>query len=131
MAAKDGKPLKIVSRTLTVNPMTSSSNQTPEDSLSMDSATVQSVVMHMNSEHTDACLTIVRAFSEFGDTATYAQLVDMDREGLIFRIQTHERHASASKQNVRINFPKSLRTESQIRGALVGLTRQARQKLAV
>ena len=84
----------------------------------------------MNSDHTDACLNIARAFSENGDAVAHAQLINMDREGLVFRIQTHEGHESATNQNVRINFPKPLRTEMQIRGALVGLTRQALQKLA-
>ena len=114
----------------TVNPMKSSSNQTPGDSLPFDSETIQSVIEHMNSDHADACLSIVKAFSEHGFAAAQAQLIDMDREGLLFLILTHEGDESAINQNVRINFPKPLRTEAQIRGALVALTRQARQKLA-
>ena len=110
--------------------MTTSSNQPPEDSLPFDSVTVKSVVEHMNSDHADACLNIVRAFSENGDAAAHAQLIDMDRKGLIFGVQTRESHGSTTHQNVRVNFSKPLRNETQIRGALVGLTRQARQKLA-
>lgn len=110
--------------------MKSSSNQTPGDALLIDSETVQSVIEHMNSDHADACLIIVRAFSEHGNAAAQAQLIDMDREGLLFLILTHEEHESASNENVRVKFPKPLRTEAQIRGALVALTRQARQKLA-
>lgn len=108
--------------------MTFSSIQIPEDSPPFDSDTVQSVVEHMNSDHADACLSIVRAFSEHGG-AIQAQLVDMDREGLLFVIQNQKEIESTTNQNVRVNFPKPLRTEEQIRGALVGLTRQARQKL--
>ena len=110
--------------------MKSSSNQTRGDSLRFDSGTVQSVIEHMNSDHADACLIIVRAFSEHEHAAAQAQLIDMDREGLLFLILTHDEHDLAHNQNVRINFPKPLRTEAQIRGALVALTRQARKKLA-
>lgn len=113
-----------------MNEMPSSSDQPPDTSLHLNAETVQSVVEHMNSDHAEACLHIVKAFSEHGNAAVHAQLIDMDRAGLLFTIQTLPDHELASHQNVRINFPKSLRTEAQIRGALVGLTRQARQKLA-
>ena len=96
----------------------------------MDAGTVRSVVEHMNSDHADACLAIVRAFSEHGVSVLQARLLDMDRQGLIFGIQVHDELGNTSDQNVRVNFPKPLRTDAQIRGALVGLTRQARQKLA-
>lgn len=110
--------------------MTFSDNHPPADSLSLDSRTVRSVVEHMNRDHADACLAIARAFSEQGAAVLQAQLLDMNKEGLIFGIQTHDGHVNKTDQNVQVNFSKPLRTEAQIRGALVGLTRQARQKLA-
>ena len=110
--------------------MTLSGNLPTVNSPPFDSGTVQSVVEHMNSDHADACLSIVRAFSEHGDAALQTQLIGVDREGLLFEVRTHADNVSANNQNVRVNFPKPLRTEEQIRGALVGMTRQARQKLA-
>ena len=107
-----------------------SDNQPPIDSLSLDAGTVRSVVEHMNSDHAEACLAIVRAFSEQGATVLRARLLDMDKEGLIFGIQIHDEPVNANDQTVRVNFSKPLRNEAQIRGALVGMTRQARQKLA-
>lgn len=109
--------------------MTSLSQQSPGNTLVLDTRTVQSVVEHMNSDHAAACLSIVKAFSGYGN-AVQAQLIDMNCEGLLFRIQTHSGHEAIIDQNIRIDFDKPLRTEIQIRGALIGLTRQARQKLA-
>lgn len=110
--------------------MANSDNHPPVDSLSLDSGTVRSVVEHMNCDHADACLAIVRAFSEQGSAVIQAQLHDMDKQGLIFVIQVHDEQGNSGEQHVRVNFSKPLRTDAQIRGALVGMTRQARQKLA-
>ncbi|ASJ75174.1 DUF2470 domain-containing protein [Granulosicoccus antarcticus] len=100
-----------------------------ENKLILDSKTVQSVVEHMNSDHADACLCIVRAFSEHIG-AIDSQLIDLDSTGLLFHVSTHTDGKVQSSQSVRIDFTKPLREETQIRGALVGLTRMARQKLA-
>lgn len=103
--------------------------QLTEKKLMLDSKTVQSVVEHMNSDHADACLCIVRAFSEH-IAAIDSQLIDLDGTGLLFSVSTHPDCEAQSYQSVKVEFIKPLREDAQIRGALVGLTRMARQKLA-
>lgn len=109
--------------------MSVSGKQSPKSPLPLDPETNRSVVEHMNSDHADACLTIVRAFGGQADAVIQAKLIDLDRQGLLFQIRTHAGHESANHESVRVDFLKPLRTEAQIRGALVGLTQQARRKL--
>ena len=90
-----------------------------------DANIVSSVIDHMNEDHRDACLAIVQAHLKNRSVAQ-ATLVDLDHEALIFSLISVEGDA----QTIRIEFSKPLRSESQIRGILVGMTKQARHTVA-
>lgn len=94
-----------------------------------DAATVASVIEHMNADHSDACIVMVRAMSAHSDP-TEVVMTNIDSHGMEFAVT----HATGERENdpdsVRIEFPKPLREASQIRGMLVAMTRQARATLS-
>lgn len=95
--------------------------------------TVQSVVEHMNADHSDACLLMVRAFTDHRQ-AESAVLRIVDAQGLEFAVTPaqgqHTVTEEAAALMVRIDFPKPLSKESQLRGMLIGMTKQARERLS-
>ena len=122
----------------------------------LDPEFTRSVISHMNEDHADACLCMVKAFSD-ETRALSARLCNLDRNSLYFSVQTPapataataataEQSSIAANANadvdvdadsnveveveVIIDFPAPLRTEKQVRGALVGMTGQARKRLA-
>jgi putative heme iron utilization protein len=105
-------------------------------SIRLETATVRAVVEHMNDDHQDACLAIVQAFSDL-TTAHSAKLIGLDSHGMQFLVQCEpakpdeptRQGRPAAPATITINFPKPLNRESQLRGVLVGMTRQARAKL--
>lgn len=101
-----------------------------EDALDKDMT--DSVIEHMNSDHSDACVAIVRAFSPHPE-ATSAIMQTMDRRGLEFKVVTSANSGTPdanATSTVRVNFSKPLVRESQIRGQLVALSKLARAKLS-
>ncbi|MFK7860191.1 MAG: DUF2470 domain-containing protein [Granulosicoccus sp.] len=86
--------------------------------------TVKGVVNHMNDDHSDACLAIVQALGS-SPTAENAIMAGMDANGVDFSIVTNDGETS----DVRVQFSKPITRESQIRGHLVALTKQARAQL--
>ena len=94
--------------------------------MEFDANTIQSVVEHMNQDHQDACLCIAKAFSPYSK-AINALLSNLDSHGLDMSI-TDKQHLVHC---VRISFDKPLTRESQIRGMLVAMTKQARLRLNV
>lgn len=100
--------------------------------MQLNEDTVRSVVEHMNADHADACLLMVRAFTEHR-RAQSAIMRTVDAHGLELDITCPSEPNDAIAQGtvrVRVEFPKPLSKESQLRGMLVGLTKQAREKLA-
>lgn len=90
-----------------------------------DEDTVRSVVEHMNEDHQDACLCIARAFGPHR-TATNAVLSNFDSDGLDMQITK----AGQTSHSARIAFDKPLTRDSQIRGMLVAMTKNARTILS-
>ncbi len=96
--------------------------------MQFDADTIAAVVEHMNQDHSDACLTIVQAYCEFS-SVTSATLHTFDNVAMEFIVLTDDSTDSKTVKR-RICFPKPLRQAGQIRGAIVGLTKSARQLLA-
>jgi putative heme iron utilization protein len=95
-----------------------------------DSATVTAVVAHMNDDHQDACLAIVRAYSNYTH-AIGARMLSLDCQGMEFAVQVDSHNSSITGlQTVRIPFGRTLQRDNQIRGLLVAMTRQARAQLS-
>lgn len=98
----------------------------------LDPEFVQSVVAHMNEDHAESCLSIVRAFSN-QTSASEAVLHDLDRQSLYFKVKSDVGSSSglaASTIDVKIKFPLPLRNERQVRNALIGMASQARDALS-
>lgn len=100
--------------------------------LSMDQDFIRSVVRHMNTDHPDACLNIVRAYSDHPGACS-AQLRDLDKENLFFMVEPAPLPPAEPAPDlieVAIAFPVPLRNELQVRGALIDLAGKARELLA-
>jgi len=98
----------------------------------LDPEFTRSVISHMNEDHADACLRIVRAFSD-ERSASSARLHKLDRHSLYFLVQNStsaETSSASGSFEVRVDLPKPLRSEQQLRGAIVGLSSQARKILS-
>lgn len=95
----------------------------------LDQDFLESVVEHMNADHGDACLAIVRAFSPYMDAAT-ASLRTMSRQGMQFEVSKSASDSPNDSTIVQINFTKPILRESQIRGQLVAMSKMAREKLS-
>jgi len=87
----------------------------------VDSDIVQGVVEHMNDDHSDACLVIVRALGN-QPNATHATMQWMDAEGADFQVSNDD----GGESHIRIAFDKPISRDSQIRGHLVAMTKRAR-----
>lgn len=98
----------------------------------LDPEFVRSVVRHMNTDHPDSCVNIVRAFSSYSG-ASFAQLRDMDRDSLYFSVSEGSSYPSdppPAVYEVKVDFPVPLRNELQVRGTLIELSGKAREILA-
>lgn len=98
----------------------------------LDPEFVESVITHMNKDHSDACLCIVKAFST-ETTANEVLLHSLDRDSLYFKVISEDETAAdhpAPIMEIRIDFPQPLRNELQVRNALIGMASQAREVLA-
>ena len=87
----------------------------------IDSGMIDSVVEHMNEDHSDACVVIVKALGHEPDIVS-ATMYSMNAEGADFRAQ----YPDGSEKFVRILFDKPVSRDSQVRGHLVALTKRAR-----
>ncbi len=81
-------------------------------------------VDHLNADHADALLAIVRALGGYPD-ATAARCSGLDRLGIDFAVRTPRGPAPA-----RVAFARPLTDGSQLRAATVELTRRARLVLS-
>lgn len=90
-----------------------------------DDAVVTGVLAHMNGDHLDDSLDIVRAYGQ--PDATTAQMVDLDTEvGVWTALVDGEDH------EVRVGWPGGpLRERPQLRVAVVELHTAAREKLGL
>lgn len=82
------------------------------------------IVSHMNEDHADAVLAIVRAFTRATE-AEVAYMVNVDRYGCDFSVET-----SGGMRPARVGFEKALNSADMARAAVVALTKKARTKLA-
>jgi len=98
----------------------------------LDPDFVQSVIAHMNSDHADACLCIVKAYSD-QTSASHARLYDLDRNSLYFIVESRDTDTdeqAPANIEIKVDFLKPLRDAHQVRGALVGMSKQARDILS-
>ncbi|WP_430877284.1 DUF2470 domain-containing protein [Granulosicoccus sp. 3-233] len=98
----------------------------------LDPEFVRSVVSHMNKDHADSCLFMVKAFSD-QTSAQRAKLTNLDRNSLYFSVEnpaTDDAREPSAPVDVRIDFSTPLRNELQIRGALISMASHARQILS-
>jgi putative heme iron utilization protein len=78
-------------------------------------------VQHMNEDHADAALNIVRKFVPVAARATAATLLDIDRFGIAFLAVLPD-----GKRRVRVGFPAALSSPDQVQHAVVALSKAAR-----
>lgn len=90
--------------------------------ITLDAQLCNDVIEHMNQDHRESCLTIVRAFTEF-TSATEATMTGMDAHGLEFSLLDHNRQAAFA----RVLFERPVSQPEQIRGFIVALARKARE----
>jgi len=104
---------------------------TPQDysPLRFDAGFTASVIEHMNNDHAEACLLIVREMSAQSD-ATSVAMTDLDTLGMVFSVTTAADGCSQTPTHIRIDYPKQLRRSSQVRGMLVAMSKQVRDRAA-
>ncbi|WP_068166447.1 DUF2470 domain-containing protein [Rhodococcus phenolicus] len=89
-----------------------------------DAAVVAAVTGHMNDDHADDNLLIVRAFAE--PTATAAHMTDLDTESGLWQVTSgHGEHT------VRVPWLEPATDRAAIRGAVVALYHAACERLGV
>lgn len=76
---------------------------------------------HMNSDHSDACLLIVQTLGGM-PAAVRSTMQSMDSTHVEFLIETDD----GITGQVSVEFSKPIARDSQIRGHLVAMTKQAR-----
>ena len=96
----------------------------PMNSYSLDDTLVEGVVVHMNEDHSDACLAIVQALGGV-KASQYAIMQTIDVNGADFKAITED----GTNHTVRVAFDKPISRDSQVRGHLVALTKRARATL--
>lgn len=82
-------------------------------------ASAAGIIEHMNRDHGDALLGIVRHFS--GLAAEEATMVSCDRLGFVVRVKTAE-----GMKGTRIAFPEPVRSKEDARKVLVAMTKVSR-----
>ncbi len=80
------------------------------------------IVAHMNEDHAEALALYCRAFADL--PATGARMTDVDRLG--FRLRAD---AGGETHDLRLAFPEPVETPEATRKALVGMVREARERL--
>jgi putative heme iron utilization protein len=83
------------------------------------SDTAQEIIRHMNSDHPDALLLIVRR--SVGEAADEASMTAVDRLGFHLRLQTGDR-----VHGRRVAFPREVRNKEEARAIFVEMLREAR-----
>ena len=92
-----------------------------------DPAVVEMVLAHMNDDHTDDNLTIVRAFGR--PQATAAEMVGLDAHGGVWWVETTD-EAGGDGSELRVAWPAGEITErAEIRREVVALHTLARERL--
>ena len=89
-----------------------------------DTAVVAAVTAHMNDDHADDNLLIVRAFAE--PTATAAHMVGLDTESGQWRVTTGQ-----GEQTLRVPWIEPVTDRASIRVAVVALYHAACERLGV
>jgi len=82
--------------------------------------TAAGIIKHMNADHSDALIRLVRAFA--GIEADEATMTSVDRLGFYVRLKTSE-----GMRGVRIAFIREVRSPAEARTVLVEMTQQALQ----
>ena len=82
------------------------------------------IVAHMNEDHRDAMAAIVAHELDVPDEVTGVEMLSCDRYGFELRLETT---AEAGVAFARIGFDRVLDAADEARGAMVALTRRARQ----
>ena len=90
----------------------------------LDQETADSIIEHMNDDHTDAVLLYVQTFGGRGD-ATSARLVGFDTNGMNIRFSIGGGHES----ECRIDFETPVKSAGAARRRLVEMAQQARTSL--
>jgi putative heme iron utilization protein len=81
--------------------------------------TAQEIIRHMNADHADALLLIVRRFA--GEAATEASMTAVDRLGFHLRLKTGDR-----VHGRRVAFLREVGNKDEARAVLVEMVREAR-----
>lgn len=82
--------------------------------------TAEGILAHVNRDHADALLTLVRAHADAA--AEEATMLSVDRLGFRVRVRSGERLHAA-----RMSFPREATTAEEFRAALIEMIRAARQ----
>ena len=82
-----------------------------------------SVIVHMNDDHSDASLVYAKALAGLPD-ALSAEMTDFDRYGISLAVQM-----PGGVSEVRVDFLKPLTKAEDIRPALIKLLKYARERL--
>ncbi len=92
---------------------------------------VNAVLHHMNDDHTDDSLIIVRAF--INESATSATMVDLDAEGGYWTYTTDGAAAGVNtpSDKLKVNWSIPINERPDIRKAVVFLYRAACEKLGI
>ena len=97
--------------------------------LRFDAEFTASVIEHMNSDHAEACLLIVRELSAQSD-ALGVEMTDLDSVGMEFSVTSSVDKSQQTPIRVQIAYPTELRQTSQVRGMLVAMSKTARERAA-
>ena len=87
-------------------------------------ASAPGILAHMNVDHADAVLICAQALGGLPE-ATSATMIGVDRYGFELRAATPE-----GPRKARIAFPVAITSADEVRGAVVGRVRAARERLA-
>ncbi len=79
----------------------------------------QEIIRHMNADHRDALLLIVRRFA--GEAADQASMTAVDRLGFHLRLQTGD-----GVHGCRVAFPREVRSGEEARAVFIEMLREAR-----
>ena len=93
------------------------------DPVSADVAAIKNAVNHMNADHADANLLIVNRFARpaLPQPALSCSLLSIDRLGMDMLAIS-----SDGRRLARVPFPKPLTNSSEVKDAIIGLTKAAR-----
>lgn len=84
----------------------------------------QSIIKHMNDDHSDAVLAYVHAFTPHAN-ASSANVTAIDTLGIDIEFTVGTR-----TERARVEFPEPLSSDDQVRPVLVKMVKQAREVLA-